>query len=579
MKLKFLRRLTISKRIIATGCLILIFLSTLVFVSINSLFKIRESTEKADTLKELERFFIRKEVDHLNWISALKELFVNENIQSVQIETDHKKCSLGKFIFQNKEKFVQQIPELENLFNKLESPHEKLHQSAIKINALWKDETTRQEAFKVLESETITNVKLVQGFLKDIEKVIGDRVEISHSKNDSLIAQTIQTVVILSLLILVITVFLGYGLTRNIKNNLKKINTLVKDLAEGEGDLTKNISLRTVNCSAISKCGHEDCPEYGKTAVQCWMNVGTMAPLTDKEIQCPRILKGKIDSCLKCDVYREVAHDELAELASWLNIFIEKVKTVVIGAKAATGEISAISVQVASSSDELAQRTNNEASSVTETAATLESFSDLARMNSNNSNDAKDSLEGFNRQLQEKQRLIGDVTVTMREINDSSGKIDKIVGVINDISFQTNLLALNAAVEAARAGEVGRGFAVVASEVRNLAHKTAESSKTISNIVSGNVTSTKQGMDLVESTSDFFMSIIKIVGNILDKIKEINQGSMEQASGITQIDATVKQLEEIITSNNAMAKELATAAKQMESHSFGLKNQLNKFKT
>ncbi|MFP8781512.1 methyl-accepting chemotaxis protein, partial [Hydrogenophaga sp. RWCD_12] len=83
--------------------------------------------------------------------------------------------------------------------------------------------------------------------------------------------------------------------------------------------------------------------------------------------------------------------------------------------------------------------------------------------------------------------VVGQVVQTMKDINDSSRKINDIIGVIDGIAFQTNILALNAAVEAARAGEQGRGFAVVAGEVRNLAQRSAEAAKEIKGLINASV--------------------------------------------------------------------------------------------
>ena len=179
----------------------------------------------------------------------------------------------------------------------------------------------------------------------------------------------------------------------------------------------------------------------------------------------------------------------------------------------------------------------------------MEGFTSIVKVNTDNSEEVRGKLENFNNEMQAKKDLMDNVTTTMQEIEASSKKIDNIIAVINDISFQTNLLALNAAVEAARAGEAGRGFAVVASEVRNLAQKTAESSKNIQEIVTQNVETTTKGTELVNETSDFFASIAAVLDEIALKMQEITNSSKEQLTGVEQINETVSQLEGVINQN------------------------------
>ena len=90
-------------------------------------------------------------------------------------------------------------------------------------------------------------------------------------------------------------------------------------------------------------------------------------------------------------------------------------------------------------------------------------------------------------------QTVGQMMVSMNEINSSSEKVSKIIKVIDEIAFQTNILALNAAVEAARAGEAGMGFAVVADEVRNLAQRCAQAAKDTAALIEESMTKSRAG--------------------------------------------------------------------------------------
>ncbi len=271
--------------------------------------------------------------------------------------------------------------------------------------------------------------------------------------------------------------------------------------------------------------------------------------------------------------------DELAEFAFYFDKFLQRLQEIVVQVKNSSGELLESSSQVATGSQELAARTNQQAASITETSTALEEFSAILRQNSDHSRDANQRIVSFDHEIQSKRELIRNVTGTMSEIDSSSKKIDNIMNVINDISFQTNLLALNAAVEAARAGEAGRGFAVVASEVRNLAQKTAESSKTIQEIVTTNVNSTEKGMELVKETETFFESIMDILSELSNTIGTIENGSREQSTGMEQINQAVMQLEQVINQNAELVGEFAATGKAIQGNARDTFNLLEQFVT
>jgi methyl-accepting chemotaxis protein len=270
--------------------------------------------------------------------------------------------------------------------------------------------------------------------------------------------------------------------------------------------------------------------------------------------------------------------DETGELANWFNKFLERLHQLIIKVKSGSSKMHLVTEDIRQSTDELASRTNQQAAAITETSTTLEQFTSAIRENTENSAEADMMLVEFNSEIQEKSTLIDNVTHTMTEIFDSSKQIDNIIKVINDISFQTNLLALNAAVEAARAGEAGRGFAVVASEVRNLAQKTAESSKTIQEIVIRNVESTQKGMALVKDTSAFFGEIVGVMGDIVTKISNITTASREQALGMEQINQTIAQMDQVSSQNAQLVQQLSTSGRGVEGNAIELQELVTQFK-
>jgi methyl-accepting chemotaxis protein len=287
------------------------------------------------------------------------------------------------------------------------------------------------------------------------------------------------------------------------------------------------------------------------------------------------IAQGEGDLTARLDSNRQ---DELGGMSHWFNTFVERLQQLIRRVVETTRDFSMTTESISAESNELASRTSQQAAAVTETSSTIEEFSRSIVETTANADEVKTEIEAFNREINEKKELIQNVTSTMSVINDSSQKINQIINVINDISFQTNLLALNAAVEAARAGEAGRGFAVVASEVRSLAQKTAEASKTIRDIVGQNVDSTHAGMELVQKTSEFFTSMFKVMEGILDKVREISVSSQQQTSAIEQITQTISELDEAIRRNAELSGELNDSVNQIKLSSTTLADIASHFK-
>lgn len=234
---------------------------------------------------------------------------------------------------------------------------------------------------------------------------------------------------------------------------------------------------------------------------------------------------------------------------------------------------------VFSNSREIAQDNEEQMRSLESVSTTVEQFSGGVRQNTVQAKDSSALLDELNKQIVEKKDLAENLSSTMNGIYSHSMEIETIISVINEISFQTNLLALNASIEAARAGNAGRGFAVVATEVKNLSQKTAESSKSIKEIILRNVEYADRGMELVLQVSEFFGYLMKQMDDIVMRINLIHHESGIQDEGIRVITDTMRQLVKTGKSFSEVVQRLTDTSETMRENIHVLENLVEKFET
>jgi len=263
----------------------------------------------------------------------------------------------------------------------------------------------------------------------------------------------------------------------------------------------------------------------------------------------------------------------LAELESMRLSLTETVSGVQQGVK----QIYLNAQEIAQGNNNLSARTEEQASALQETAASMEELKTTVRHNADNAHTARQLAEGASSNAHKGGNVVSDLDGIMQEITKSSRQIADINHVIDSIASQTNILALNAAVEAARAGEQGRGFAVVASEVRNLAKRSADAAKEISQLITTCVNNMSTGSQQVEQAGRVMKEIVNSVTQVTDIKGEIASASDEQSAGINQIAQAVNEMDHVTQQNASMVEEAALASSNLEAQTESLEKIVGKF--
>jgi methyl-accepting chemotaxis protein len=233
---------------------------------------------------------------------------------------------------------------------------------------------------------------------------------------------------------------------------------------------------------------------------------------------------------------------------------------------------------IAAENQELARRTERQASALEESACSTQQLaSDVRHSEEQVSLARRQALEAV-AVAQRSSATVSDLVAVMGSIDAASARIADIVAVMDGIAFQTNLLALNAAVEAARAGSHGRGFAVVAGEVRSLALRSAEAAAEIKTLIEESTQRVSHGKQVAGRAGASMTEVAGSVGSITSLMESIVVSAHQQSSGIRQLHQAIAAMDQVTQQNAALAEESAAASTTMREQAVALGAQVARFR-
>lgn len=400
------------------------------------------------------------------------------------------------------------------------------------------------EAVNVFNREASPLIAKLRSAFTALVQYQEERMELSQVEASRRFEKSRITSFAIIAMAVLIGIAISIVITRSITVPLGQMRSMIQDIAQGEGDLTKRLNA---------------------------------------------------DS-----------RDELGETCRWFNVFVDKLHGIIsqisstsTQVAAASSQLNATAENIATGAEEVVAQAETVATSGEEMSATSGNIAQNCQMAAEGAQRASQAARNGAEVVDKTVLVMGQIASNVQEsartvesLGARSDQIGAIIGTIEDIADQTNLLALNAAIEAARAGEQGRGFAVVADEVRALAERTTSATREIGEMIKaiqgetkGAVYAMEQGVKRVETgtaeaarSGEALRDILTQVNDVAMQVNQIATAAEEQTATTSEISSNMQQITAVVQQTSNGAQESATAAAQLSGNAEELQRLVRQFR-
>lgn len=504
-----------------------------------------EATALLDTIEKAE-------VAHYKWSSGLSNaLYAGKEFTG---SMDPTACVLGQWLYGEMTTDDEKVLALRD---ELEPLHKELHESASYVLDMAKrDPAAAQEYY---QNTIQTNLNTLVGLL---DQVVEEGTRLKDASAASM-SKTLRTVQIVSgvcfFLALIFLISLVSYVLKQIVRPIIYISNQVHPLQEGKLEL--NLEYEANN------------------------ELGDLANILENSMKVIESYIHDIDRIMMqlaqgdfnvTPSVKYVGDFQMIEQA--ISSFTSTISAALGSIGKAEHQISGNADQLSSSSQSLAQGATEQASAVEQLYATLDELSKNAARNVEMANEAQDNAKKTGEQVTISGQQMEEMVAAMKDITQTSHKINEIIATIENIAFQTNILALNAAVEAARAGSAGKGFAVVADEVRSLAAQSDEAAKETKDLIEESVKATERGSGIVGEVSGTLQRTLNLVTKSNSAIGSIADAINAESEAIKQVTDGIAQIAEVVQTNSASSQESAAVSEELFEEVRRLREETGRFK-
>jgi methyl-accepting chemotaxis protein len=363
-----------------------------------------------------------------------------------------------------------------------------------------------------ISKKTLATMLLIS--IPALELVLSLTIITDYNRIDRHSLKVALCVIILEALAL--QLYSGALLMRNLKLSVERMSVMFRDMAKGQGDLTKRLGINGLG--------------------------------------------------------------EVGELSFWFNEFMDDLEEIVGHVRETSLELDQAIGDVSENSRGLSRATQEQAASVEEVTSSIDEMSVSVKNNSDLVGEGRQTSHAVTGLIGQSKEVFARLMKAIRDVTMDSRKIGDIVSTVNEVSFNTNLLALNASVEAARAGEHGKGFAVVAGEVRSLAQRSADAAGEIRQLIEGTVGRIRNSGEMMESTSASLEELMSRMEDLFAMMEAISTSSSEQLQSIGELSRAITRIGLSTSENAATVEDLASTLDNLRGMANNLASDVRKFK-